>query len=390
MTMSQPPTTKVLFVGTEDGAFCQHRLPMARALRAAGYDVHVCARDGGHRERIEHEGFTFVPWNVRRGSLNPLRELAALLDLRRIVKREAPDVMINVALKPILYGGLCARWAKTVHTVNLFAGLGAVFVHPRPVMKAVQVLILPFLRFVTTAPNAWLVTQNRDNLAVLQSLGVGDATRAVVIPGSGIDIDAFAPTSEPANASPIVVTLVGRMLWDKGIRETVEAARRLKQDGVDVRIDLVGAPDPHNPATVTEADLRAFSDEGVVNWRGSSDDIASVWTASHIALLPSYGEGVPKSLLEAAAMGRPLIAFDAPGSRDLVRSNENGILVPFKDVSALATAIKTLAESAQLRRTLGAGARQTVETTYAADIVGAQVVDLLARVMACDTGGRSS
>jgi len=370
-----------MFAGTEDQAFCQHRLPMARALKAAGYEVLVCAEAGAQRARIEEEGFTFVPWNISRGSLNPFREFAAFVDFRRILRRERPDVVINVALKPILYGGLVARFTPTVRTINLFAGLGAVFINPRPAMKAVQLAVLPVLRFVLGNPRAWVVTQNADNMETLLGMGVGARARWRIIPGSGVDLHTFAPAREPEDG-PIVATVLGRMLWDKGIRETVEAARILKDEGVDVRIDLVGAPDPANPASVPRDTLEAYDEEGIVRWRGPTKDVVAVWRGSHIALLPSYGEGMPKSLLEGAAMGRPMIAFDAPGSRDLVRDGENGILVPFGDAPALAAALKTLAQDAELRQRLGANARKDIETTYADDKIGAQIVDLVKTLFA--------
>lgn len=368
---------KILFTGTEDQAFCRHRLPMARALKAAGHEVALAAGEMGARAQIEAEGLRLIPWKVRRGSVNPFAELGAFLDLKRIIRQEQPDVLINVALQPILYGGLCARLMGGQRAVSLFAGLGAVFINPRPAMKVLQGLIKPFLRYALGGPNAWIVTQNTDNRDQLLALGIGRAARFCIIPGSGIDLERFAVAPEPPSAAPVRAALMGRMLWDKGIEETAEAAKRLKHDGVNIAIDLFGAPDPGNPASVPEATLTDYSDRGVMTWHGPTDDPAKVWRECHIALLPSYGEGVPLSLLEAAATARPMVGFDAPGVRDLIEDGVNGVLVPLGDAEGLAEALKRLAEDPDLRARLGAAARNTVEQRYAARHIGAQLVDLI-------------
>lgn len=372
--------SKILFTGTEDQAFCRHRLPMARALMAAGHEVVLAAGDRGAREQVETEGLAFVPWAVRRGSINPVREVRAFVDLWRILKRERPDIVINVALQPILYGGLCARLMGNRRAVSLFAGLGAVFINPRPAMKVVQSLIKPFLRFALGGRNAWIITQNADNRDALLAMGIGQRERCTIIPGSGIDLTTFAATPEPEDAGPVRATLMARMLWDKGIRETAEAARILKARGVNMTIDLYGAPDPENPASVPESDLQAFTAEGILTWHGPTQNPAQVWRDSHIALLPSYGEGVPLSLLEAAATGRSLVGFDAPGVRDLIEPGENGLLAPLGDANALADALETLAQDADARHAMGRSARVRVENHYSTDIIGAQLVDLVERL----------
>ena len=198
--------------------------------------------------------------------------------------------------------------------------------------------------------------------------------KTFLIPGSGIDLENFPETPEPAGVP--VALVVARMLWDKGIGETIEAARILKERGVYIKLRLIGAPDPSNPASISESQLKAWHDEGIVEWLGPRTDIAAQLANSHIALLPSYREGMPRSLLEGAAIGRPLVAFDAPGCRDLVRNNENGILVPFKDAIALADALERLVGDAQLRRKMGKVARSDVETVYASSIVRARLKDI--------------
>ncbi|OEJ65134.1 glycosyltransferase family 4 protein [Magnetovibrio blakemorei] len=371
---------KLLFTVTEDWAFWSHRLPSAFAARDAGYDVVVAARMANHRQRIEALGFRTVNWAIKRESQNPFSELAALFDLIRIYRLERPDVSYHVALKSILYGSIAARIAKVGATVNLFSGLGIVFISQAPKFRLIRALVTPLLRWALKPARTRLQVQNSDDRALLNSLGVSTPERTDLVPGSGLDIENFPETPEPPirlPQSPPVAVLVARMLWDKGIGELVQAAHILKQRGVPLRLVLVGNPDPANPASIPEAQLKAWQDEGLLEWWGRREDVADILAQSHIAVLPSYREGMPRSLLEAASIGRPLVAFDAVGCRDLIRSGENGVLVPFKDVPALADALETLATDAPLRLRLGHQARLDIERTYSADAIRAHIAHIL-------------
>lgn len=359
---------KMLFTVTEDWAFCSHRLPTAYAAQKAGYDVVVVARMAEHREKIEALGFRTVPWAIKREGLNPLGELAALGDLVRIYKQERPDVAYHVAVKSIMYGSIAARQAGVVKTVNLFSGMGVVFISNALKFRLIRACITPLLRWALKAQGARLQVQNEDDRALLNGLGIGTLERTDLVPGSGLDIENFPFTPEPQTGR-LKATVVARMLWDKGIGELVEAARLLKQRGVALDIELVGAPDPANPASIFEQQLKAWQDEGLVTWLGQRSDIPEILKQSHIAVLPSYREGMPRSLLEAASVGRPLVAFDTPGCSTLVKHTENGLLVPFKDVTALADALERLATDATLRKTLGAQARKDIENIYCADAI---------------------
>jgi len=354
---------KLLFVVTEDWAFWSHRLPTAFAARDAGYEVVVVARIRNHQPRIEALGFRTIAWTIKRESLNPLNELAALFDLIRIYKQERPDVTYHVAIKAILYGAVAARLAHVRNTVNLFSGLGIVFISPRFKFRMIRALVSPLLRWALRPASARLQVQNTDDRAILNGLGISAPERTDMVPGSGLNLEDFPETPEPEG--PPKAVLVSRMLWNKGIGELVEAARILKAKRVNLEIVLVGAPDPANPASIPEQHLKAWQEEGLIRWLGRREDIADILADSHISVLPSYREGMPKSLLEAAAIGRPLVAFDVPGCRDLVHDGENGLLVPFQDVNALAAALEKLSLDSAWRKRLGAQARRDVETTYA-------------------------
>jgi len=371
-----PARPKLLFTVTEDWAFCSHRLPTAFAARDAGFDVVVAARMREHRQQIEALGFRTVEWAIKRESQNPLSELSALLDLIRIYKSERPAVSYHVALKSIIYGAIAARVSGVGASVNLFSGLGVVFISNSVRFRVIRTLVTPLLRWAMKPSNVRLQVQNADDRAVLNGLGVGTPDRTDLVPGSGLDLENFPETAEPANRPPMAM-LVARMLWDKGIGELVEAARLLKARGVQLRIVLVGNPDPANPASISEAQLKAWTGEGLIEWWGRREDVAEILKQSHIAVLPSYREGMPRSLLEAAAIGRPMVAFDAVGCRDLIRDGENGFLVPFKDTVALADALQKLVDDSDLRRRLGHQARLDVERTYSATAIRARISTIL-------------
>ena len=370
---------KLLFTVTEDWAFCSHRLPTALAARDAGFEVVVAARMQDHRAQIEALGFRTVAWNIKRESLNPFNELGALLDLVRIYKDERPDVAYHVAIKAIMYGSVAARMAHVKNTLNLFSGLGVVFISTRLKFRVIRALVTPVLRWALWPKTSRLQVQNADDRALLNSLGVSVPERTDLVPGSGLDLEDFPHTPEPDDDVPKAV-LVSRMLWDKGIGELVQAARVLKARGVKLDIQLVGAPDPANPASITENQLKTWQEQGLVQWLGRRDDVAAILAQGHIAVLPSYREGMPRSLLEAAAIGRPLVAFDAPGCRDLVHDGKNGLLVPLHDVDGLADALEKLSLDTDWRKRLGAQARLDVETTYASGPIRARLKAIFERL----------
>jgi len=355
---------RLLFLVTEDWYFWSHRVALARAARDAGWQVHVACRVAEHGDRIRAEGFTLHPLRkLRRSGRNPWAELAAIAEIRGIYKAVKPDLVHHIALKPVLYGSLAARLAGVPSVINAMAGMGSVFSARRVVTRLLRPFIVAAFRFLLGRANQWLVVQNDDDAALFRDRGLVRPGHIKLIPGSGVDTEAFTPRPEPA-APPVVATVVARMLWDKGIGETVEAARLLKQRGVPVVLRLVGGRDPENPNAIPPDMLEAWRREGVVELHGVRGDIAEVWAESHIAVLASYREGMPRSLLEAAACGRPLVTTDVPGCRALVEDGANGLVVPPHDADALAAAIARLAAEPELRRRLGAEARRRVETTF--------------------------
>jgi glycosyltransferase involved in cell wall biosynthesis len=350
--MSRP---RLLYLVTEDWYFCSHRLPLARAAREAGFDVSVATRLRDHADEIRAAGVEPLPIGLSRRSVNPWRELRSLLEIVRAYRSVRPDIVHHVALKPVVYGSLAARAAGVRSVVNALAGLGYVFSSRDRRARLVRPAVEAAFRTVLDRPNNRLIVQNHDDRDFLVNEGVVDARRAVLIRGSGVDASRFVPAPEREGV-PLVV-LPARMLRDKGVFEFVAAAERLKGDGVAARFALVGDSDPDNPASIPEATLRRWVESGAVEWWGWRDDMVSVFQQCHIACLPSYREGLPKALIDAAACGRPIVTCDVPGCREVVREGENGLLVPPRDSAALAAALRRLLEDPALRRVMGERAR---------------------------------
>ena len=367
---------KLLYLVTEDWAFYSHRLPMARAARAAGFEVVVATRVENHRARIEAEGFRVHALDWRRRGNGPLATLRAVLDIAALYRREAPDLIHHVAMKPVIVGGLAAWLAGRRAVVNALTGLGYVFIGESLIKLPIRAVI----RFVLKRPGSRLLLQNHDDAGFLVSSGFADPERLTVIRGSGIDIEQYAPLPEP-DSGPVTVAYVGRMLEDKGVPTLVEAHRRVRARGVDLRLVLVGTPDPENPTTVSEATLRDWTSRPGLEWRGAVGDVRTVWRDAHFAVLPSRREGLPKSLLEAAACARALVATDVPGCREIARAGENALLVPPDDAEALAAALETLATDAALRARFAAASRALVVSDLASGPVGVRTVELYQSVL---------
>ena len=370
----------ILYLVTEDWYFWSHRLPIARAARDAGWEVLVATRVGNHGERIEREGFRLIPIKMRRRSLAPWAEIAAIAGLLRLYRRERPDLVHQVGMKPVLYGSFAAAMTGVPAVVNALAGMGYVFTSTRLKARALRPFVKMAFRWLLDRPNSRVILQNPDDVAAMTD-GTVAAERVALIRGSGVDIEAFAGTDEP-DGTPVAV-MVSRMLWDKGVGELVQAARLLRERKVRLKVVLVGSPDPENPASIPERQLRDWDSSGDVAWWGERSDIAKIWADSHIAVLPSYyGEGVPKSLLEAGACARPMLATNMSGCREIVVDGITGILVPPRDVAALADGLEALARDKPLRQRLGAAARELVEREFSEAQVVEQTMALYRAVRA--------
>jgi glycosyltransferase involved in cell wall biosynthesis len=371
---------KLAYLITEDWFFCSHFIERASAARRAGYDVAVITRPGAHVGRIRDAGLRLVPLAFERGSVNPLREARTLGQVIDAYRAERPQIVHHVALKPILYGTIAARRCGIRAIVNAPVGMGFVYSSSSLRARALRPLVDALLRRLLNPPASRVVFENPDDRAEQVARGAVRAEAAAVIRGAGVDLERFRPVPEPADA-PVVV-LVSRMLWDKGVGEFVEAARRLRAEGVRARFLLVGGPDEHNPASVEARQLEAWAKEGAVEWLGWRDDVPAVIAASHIVCLPSYREGLPKTLLEALASGRAVVATDVAGCREAVRDGDNGLLVPPRDAAALAAALKRLITDAGLRRDFGARGRERAEREFSLERIVGETLGLYQDLLA--------
>jgi glycosyltransferase involved in cell wall biosynthesis len=361
---------KLLFVVTEDWYFVSHRLSLAVAACEAGYDVAVATRVKQYEEMIRKAGIRVIPFELSRRFGNPILEL---IDLFFLYYRECPDIVHHVALKPVFLGGLAARLAGLPAQVNAVAGLGWLFISRSRLARWLSPLIRWILVRLLSAPRCRVIVQNPDDAKLLKKAGVKEFNLRM-IRGAGVDTTEFL--FSPAPSEPICVVLAARMLWDKGVGEFVEAARQLKQGGVTARFILVGDPDPDNPAAIPEVTLSAWQKEEVVEWWGHRDDMVEIFRDAHVVCLPSYREGLPKVLLEAAACARPIVTTDVPGCREVVREGVNGLLVPARDAQALSDALLCLIKNPELCTKMGRCGREIVLQEFSSEKVIAQTLDL--------------
>jgi glycosyltransferase involved in cell wall biosynthesis len=372
---------KLMFLVTEDWYFVSHRLELAIAARQAGYDVVVATRVDQHGKRITDAGFTLRPVAFNRGGLNPLKELRTLMHLVRLYRREAPDIVHHVALKPVIYGSLAARMAGTRGVVNALGGLGYVFSSIGLRAKMLHRVIKPMLRFALEGNNTRLIVQNSDDRDRLVSGGLANASSISLIRGAGVDPNAYRQVGA-ASEMPLVI-LPARLLREKGVGEFVEAARLLRAEGIKARFALVGKPDLANPGSVSQPEIDAWVGEGAVEFWGWQEDMPSVFAQAQIVCLPTYyGEGLPKSLLEAAASGCAIVATDIPGCRELVRQGMTGWLVPPQDTQALATALQQAIEQPDLRQKYGASARVLVAADFSMRRVARETIAVYDQLLA--------
>jgi len=370
---------KLLYLVSEDWYFVSHRLALAVAARDAGYDVAVATRVRNEGATIENAGLRLIPIDFERARLAPLHEVRSLAALVSLYRREAPDLVHHVAVKPVIYGSIAARLAGVPSVVNALMGLGYVYNSPSRKARALRPLVSALLKAALSPNTARTIVQNKDDLALLRDLGLAPPDSLRLVAGSGVDAAAYTVV-EPPEGPPIVL-LPARLLRAKGIFEFAEAARRLREKGVVARFVLAGAPDPLNPGSVTDAEVAHLVKSGAVEAWGWRADMPSVLQQSSLVCLPSYyGEGVPKSLIEAAASGRAIVTTDMPGCREIVRTGQNGWLVPPRNVDALAQTIEDALSKPDLCRTYGLRGRQIVVEEYASELVIAATLKIYAEV----------
>lgn len=354
---------RLLFVINDAAFFISHRLPLAVAARENGFEVHVATPEAIVSEKIKEEGFIFHAIPLSRSGKNLLMELKSVFALYRLMQKIKPDLVHLVTIKPILYGGLMARVLKVPAVVAAVSGLGYAFTSHTARSKILRAAIKRLYRLALGHNHLKVIFQNPDDRQLFLQNKTCLPSQTVLIRGSGVDVLAYKVF--PEKTDRIVVVMISRLLKDKGVFEYVAAAKILKSAGIQAQFLLIGDSDESNPAFIDKALLAQWRKEGNVELLGFRDDIEQLIGQSNLVVLPSYREGLPKILIEAAACGRAVITTDVPGCRDAIEPNQTGLLVSVKDANALALAMKQLIEDSDYRQQLGKAGRALAEREFA-------------------------
>ena len=361
--------TKILLVANTDWYLFRFRLLLAKHLRSQGMEVVFVSPTGSYTGEIEAGGFRWVEWYVGRQTVNPFGELKSILSLIRIFQNERPSLVHLHTIKPVLYGSLAARFVKLSAIVRSITGRGYVFLGTDMRAKILRPLVKGIYRLMLHADAGATIFENQTDRQFFLDESLILPNRSLVIEGVGADTDYYSIMPEP-EGTPAVL-MAGRLLWDKGVGTFIEAARILKQK-IDVRFILVGEVDPGNPASIELEVVKNWAAEGIVEWWGWQADMRVAFAASHVVTLPSFGEGIPTILLEAASCGRPIVATNVPGCRDVVQENVNGLLVPPNNPELLAAALAKLLTDPLLRSKMGRQARLLAEQRFSSKHIIAQ------------------
>jgi len=348
---------KIALFANTDWYLYNFRLSLALRLQALGHEVLLLSPPGPYGDRLRDMGLRWRPVPLRRRGLNPLSELLFVFRLAALLRQEQPALLHNFTLKCAIYGSFAGRLAGVTRRINAVAGLGYVFTSSDRRARLLRPLVRLLIQLALRGRRSRVILQNSDDVALFDRFRLARASDVRLVRGSGVDCSRFTPPVEPAPDGLLRVLLAARILKDKGVFEFVEAARLLKAQGRRITFLLAGDPDPGNPAAVSVAAVRGWADEGLVEWLGHVDDMPGLVRTTDIVVLPSYREGLPKSLIEAAACARALIATDVPGCREVVEHGVDGLLVPARSVEPLAAAIAALDDDPALRARLGVAAR---------------------------------
>ena len=370
---------RVLYVITEDWFFHSHFLDRAKYIAASGGTVGVATRFSIHEEELRNLGFELFPVNFSRRGLNPITDFLTALKIRKIVRRFKPDIAHNVALKPVVTGTFGELLGRQGVVINALVGMGYIFTSTDTRASVVKPFLSRILKSLLRSKPVHVVIENPDDLNSLVDDGFVRKSQISLIRGAGVDLNAFP--FHPEVAGPVVVTLVSRILRDKGVLEFIDAASQLQTRVPEVIFQIVGEPDLGNPSAIPQSDIDSWVSLPNVSYLGRRSDIADILKGSHIVCLPSYREGLPKSLLEALSCGRPIITTDVPGCREVCNDGVNGLLIPARDSSALSHAIEKLALNQDLRQAMGRAGRVRAESEFSNEIVCAQTLDLYRRLM---------
>jgi glycosyltransferase involved in cell wall biosynthesis len=359
---------KICLISNTAWNLTHFRMKHILALLDMGIEIHAIAPPDGNEQKLADLGVKFHPWIIERRSLNPMKELVSIRRLQKIYNRIKPDLVHHYTVKAVLYGTAAARLCGIKAIVNSVTGLPYIIVSPKKgiLKRLARRVAMRWYGWAVTGAQTATVLQNQDDLELLESFAPGVKANAIVTNGSGVDLDHYAEKPKRARfrRSPVNVLFVGRFLKEKGVFELMDAVRRMRSQQVPFEMHLCGDFDHGNRSSATFDDLMAWKEEGLVDWSGRLDDVRGKLNEADLVVLPSYREGTPRSLLEALAVGRPLVTTDVPGCRNVVDDNVNGLLVQSHDPIELADAMIKLIEDEKLREEMGHASRTLAEHRF--------------------------
>jgi glycosyltransferase involved in cell wall biosynthesis len=371
---------KIALFAPSDAYLFNFRGALAAALHEAGHEVLMVAPPGPFGARFEALGYRWCPAPMERAGMNPVKEVRLIAWLYRLFRRERVDLVHGFIIKGAVYGALSGRLAGVSGRVASITGMGYLFLHDSILNRCLRAVVKRLFRLAFSGRSVRVVVQNHDDLALFRDQGLVRLENLEMVPGSGVDCERFAPDTAVVDdevtggvgsgrVDAFRVLLPARLLWHKGLAEYLEASRRLKSEGRSVDCLLAGEPDDSNPTSVPQAEVEQWSSDGLIDWLGFVEDMPSLYRSVDAVVLPSYGEGLPKVLVEGAAAALPLVTTDVPGCREVVTDGEDGLLVPPRNSKALAAAIARLQDDPALRRRLGEAARDKALARFDARIV---------------------
>jgi glycosyltransferase involved in cell wall biosynthesis len=368
---------RVLFVTNVEWYFLKHHLSLARALREWGLEVTVAAAvERGQGAAVSGEGFRFVPLRMKRHSYSLPDLLRAIAELHRLYRKEDPDLIHQVTIKPVICGSIASRLARAPAVLNTIPGLGYMFIGQDGKSRLRRRAAILAYRAALAGSGSLVIFQNPEDRSLFVQHRIVPPSRCRLIRGVGVDVNEFKPSADPATGGLPIVLMASRLLWSKGAGELIQATRLLKARGLRFRTVLVGEPDESNPDSLAESTLREWEKEGIAEWWGRRDDMPAVLREASVVVLPSYREGLPQVLAEAAAAGKPVVATDVPGCREVVRHGENGLLVPPRDPQATADAMARLLGDAALREEMGRRGREIAVREFSDEVVVRQTLEV--------------
>jgi glycosyltransferase involved in cell wall biosynthesis len=347
-----------------------------RALKEKGYEVMAISPEDGKYSELLRREFSFFPVkNLDRKGTNPIKDLKLFFEYFLLFRKLKPDLVINFTIKPNIYGSISAG-LLSIPSISVITGLGYVFIRESWLTKFVKLLYWLAFRF-----NRAVVFQNSEDMKTLKNLCEG---RCLLIESSGVDLKHLDPElCKEAKKDEFTFLFVGRLLTDKGIYELIRAYEKLKKEKPKVKLIIVGSPDEGNPNSISKGELEKWMKEGLIEWHGFQEDVRPFYCMANCVVLPSYyREGVPRVLLEALAMEKPIITTDAPGCKNVCVDGVNGFLVKPKDVESLYLAMKRMLELGNEKlREFGKAGRRLAEEKYSVEKIVGEYINLIETVL---------